>query len=1102
MFIRSAVLIAVAGESFAFAGAIDFSRDIQPILSENCYHCHGPDAKARKAELRLDQKEGAMRVQDGVAVVKPGDSKASALIERIFTTDTDDVMPPLKSNRTLTTAQKELLRRWVDEGAKWGEHWAFVAPERPVEPGVADCGLRIADWEKRDAALGAKLRSQQAALEKWPRNPIDRFILDRLLSEGLAPSPEAPPEKLCRRLYLDLTGLPPTPEAVEEFVRECADAQREGARGRGGEGEKDSAVADGPILPLSRSPALALASSRDRAVEKLTDRLLASPRFGERMVWEWLEAARYADTNGYQGDPTRAMWYWRDWAIGAFNANLPFDQFTVEQIAGDLLPQAEEAGKSQAKGGTLAASSLPAERQAQLIATGFHRNHMINGEGGRIAEESRVDYVQDRVETTGTVWLGLTFNCCRCHDHKFDPITQREYYQLAAYFNSIDETGANDARGLANPILSLATPEQQAKFDALKVAEARVNKERAQLEKKLRAEQPAWEKSILTDRAQPAEIEWRTVALGELSSEHGATLTKQEDGSVLVSGTNADTDEFLIVATTNVRGPTAVRLEVLPDDSLAARGPGRAPNGSWVLSELRMQGEGNKVELAAARADFEQPGWPLAAALDGKDATGWGVWPQIGKAHEAIFEIKTSIAVRSSFDFRQELMLEFRLQFRSAHRQHAIGKFRLAITDAPRVLLRAIPENVRAALAVDAAKRDGAQAKTVTDFYLASEPRLVSGNKKAEDAKAQREKAERDTPRTMVMRERAEPRETFILVKGAYNQYAEKVAHGVPAKLPPLPADAPKNRLALARWLVAPENPLTARVAVNRLWQQFFGTGIVKSADNFGLQSDAPSHPELLDWLAVEFRESGWDVKRMVKLIVSSATYRQASAVAPGMAERDPENRLVARGPRHRLPSWMLRDQALAVSGLLVEKIGGPPVKTYQPPGIWEDATFGQIKFAQDHGDALYRRSLYIFWRRIVAPTVFFDVANRQGCAVKTGRTNTPLHALITMNDITFVEAARALAQRTLLGAGDDAARIAMMFRRCTARPPTASESGVLLARVRTLREAYAQDAEAAQRLLAVGESKADASISPAELAAWTGLASLALNLDETVSSE
>ncbi len=784
------------------AEPVDFNRDIQPILSENCYHCHGPDAGARKAELRLDTKEGAYRTKEDITPVKPGDSAHSDAIVRIFSTEKDEVMPPPKSNRKLTEAQKEMLKRWVDEGAKWGEHWAFVAPKRAVVPGISDFGFQISDWEKRDAARGAELRKEQARLETWARNPIDAFVLDRMLREGLAPSPEAAPAKLCRRLYLDLTGLPPTPEEVDAFVAD--------------------------------------------SIGNLADRLLASPRYGERMVWEWLDAARYADTNGYQGDPTRAMWYWRDWAIKAFNDNKPFDQFTIEQLAGDLLPE---------------------PTREQLIATGFHRNHMINGEGGRIPEESRVDYVLDRVETTGMVWMALTFNCCRCHDHKFDQLKQREYYQLSAYFNSIDETGGggNDGQGLAIPTLALGTPEDAAKIESLKTAEAAAKKERDELE--------------------------------------------------------------------------------------------------------------GKPELDAAK-------------------------------------------------------------------------------------------------------------------------------KKYEDAKKAREQAEAAVPRTMVMRERAQPRDTFILVKGAYDKFGDKVGHGTPAFLPPLAADAPANRLALARWLVSPEHPLTARVTVNRLWQQFFGRGLVKTTEDFGVQGEKPTHPELLDWLAVEFRESGWDVKHLVKLIVTSATYAQESVVPPGMAERDPENKLLARGARYRLPSWMLRDQALAVSGLLVEKVGGPPVKVYQPANIWEDATFGQIKFTQDHGEALYRRSLYIFWRRIVAPTLFFDTANRQNCAVKTGRTNTPLHALVTLNDITYVEAARALAERMMKHDANDEARLEFAFRLCTARPPNAVEKQVLVASLTRLRERYAADPEAAKKLIATGESKPDPALPAPELAAFTALGSLLLNLDETLTRE
>ncbi|MEP6668442.1 MAG: PSD1 and planctomycete cytochrome C domain-containing protein [Chthoniobacter sp.] len=1015
------ILIWLAASALGHAansGTVDFNRDIQPILSENCYHCHGPDEHARKAKLRLDRKECAYgKNEDGRSIVAPGKPDDSELISRIFSTDKDEVMPTPKSNRKLTDAQRTLLKKWVEQGAPWAEHWAFIAPKKGEVP-------------KPDPALGTV------------RNVIDAFVLDHLAAEKLQQAPEADKARLLRRVTLDLTGLPPTPQELDAF----------------------------------------LADPSPDAYEKNVDRLLASPRYGERMVWEWLDAARYADTNGYQGDPTRAMWYWRDWVIKALNDNKPFDQFTVEQLAGDLLPE---------------------PTRDQLIATGFHRNHMINGEGGRIPEESRVDYVMDRVETTGTVWMGLTFNCCRCHDHKFDPIKQREYYQLSAYFNSIEETGGNDAGGYAKPIISLATPEQQAKTDAAKLVETEANKERDQLQKDLLKQQTAWEQSIRSDNAKLAEVEWQTLVPSEASSEKGATLTKQPDGSILVSGTNPDTDDFIIIASTALRGPTAVRLEVLPDDSLASSGPGRAPNGSWVMTEFKMLGEGKPVELVPARADFEQPGWPLANALDGKDDTGWGTWPQVGKTHEAIFEMKTPFRPRSSFDFRQDVLMSFRLQFRSKFKQHTIGKFRLSITNSPTVLLRPVPDDVKAAVAIDAAQRNDPQKKVIADFYLASEPRLIDAKKKADEAKAAREKVEREAPRTMVMHDRAQPRETFILVKGAYDKYADKVGFGTPAVLPPLPADAPENRLALARWLVSPEHPLTARVTVNRYWQMFFGRGMVKTTEDFGVQGEKPTHPELFDWLAREFIDSGWDVKHVMRLIVTSATYRQSSIVPPGMAERDPENKLLARGPRFRIPSWMLRDQALAASGLLVDKLGGPPVKVYQPLNIWEDATFGQIKFTQDHGEALYRRSLYIFWRRIVAPTMFFDVANRQQCTVKAGRTNTPLHALVTMNDVTYVEAARALGERMLKqGGSDDSKRLAYGFRLCTSRLPTEKEAALLAASLARFRQQYSTDEEAAKKLIVAGESKPDPNLPAPELAAHTSLAMLLLNLDETLTKE
>ncbi|HEY3898604.1 MAG TPA: DUF1553 domain-containing protein [Chthoniobacter sp.] len=1031
------IAIALSGGSVLGAASdrVDFNRDIQPILSDNCYKCHGPDEHARKAKLRLDRKEGAFgKNEDGRAIVAPGKPDDSELITRVLSTDPDEVMPTPKSNHKLTDAQKDLFKRWVEQGAPWAEHWSFVAPQKAEIP-------------KPDPTVGVV------------RNVIDNFVLDHLTKENLQQAPEADKNRLLRRVTLDLTGLPPTPQEIDAF----------------------------------------LADQAPDAYEKVVDRLLASPRYGERMVWEWLDAARYADTNGYQGDPTRAMWYWRDWVIKALNENMPFDQFTIEQLAGDLLP--DGADTADGRKNTFMASWVQDAKLDQLIATGFHRNHMINGEGGRIPEESRVEYVMDRVETTGTVWMGLTLNCCRCHDHKFDPVKQREYYQLSAYFNSIEESGGNDAGGYAKPIISLASPEQQAKVDAAKAAETAANKERADLEKGLREEQPAWEESLV-DGAKLASVEWHPLVPNELSSEKGATLTQQADGSVLASGSNPETDEFVFGATTSLRNPTAVRLEVLPDDSLASHGPGRAPNGSWVLSEFQMLGEGKPVELVAAHADFEQPGWPLANALDGKDETGWGTWPQVGKPHEAVFEMKTKFKVRSSSDVRDAMLL-FRLQFRSAHKQHVIGKFRISITDSPAVLLRPVPEEVKAAVAVESAKRTDAQKKTISDFYLASDSRLIVAKKKADDAKAARERIERETPRTMVMRDRPEPRDTYILVKGAYDKYADKVEHGTPAFLPPLPPDAPKNRLALARWLVSPEHPLTARVIVNRYWQTFFGRGIVKTTGDFGLQGDKPTHPQLLDWLARDFIDSGWDVKRMMRMIVTSATYRQSSVIPAGMAERDPENKLLARGPRFRIPSWMLRDQALAASGLLVEKLGGPPVKVYQPANIWEDASFGQIKYTQDHGDALYRRSLYIFWRRIVAPTLFFDVANRQQCTVNAGRTNTPLHALVTMNDVTYIEAARALGERMLKQGGDtDAERLRYGFRLCIARFPTEKESTLLTSSLARFRQEYANDEDSAKKLITTGESKPDPNLPPRELAAHTGLALLLLNLDETLTKE
>ncbi len=994
------------GAALLSAGEIDFARDIQPILSENCYHCHGPDAATREGNLRLDTKDGAFREHDGSISIKPGDAASSEVIRRILSDDPDLVMPPPDSNRTVTPAQKDALKRWVNEGAQWAEHWAYISPKRAPLPPLAT-------------------------------HPIDAFILDRLAKEKLTPAPEASKEKLIRRVSLDLTGLPPTLAEIDAF----------------------------------------LADTTPGAYERVVDRLIASPRFGERMVWEWLDAARYADTNGYQGDPTRAMWYWRDWAINAINSNMPFDRFTIEQLAGDLLPN---------------------PTHDQLIATGFHRNHMLNGEGGRIAEETRVENVMDRTETTGTVWLGLTFQCSRCHDHKYDQLSQAEYYQLSAFFNSIDESGANDAGGLAHPIHTFATPEQQNLIDSRKAAELEANRKYNEIESTLRANQTAWETSLPTlPDGQPREIRWQPIAPLEANAEKGTTLTATSDGTLTTTGESPTHDDYLVLYPSEIPGITAFRLEVLTDDSLPHRGPGRAPeNGNFVLSEIILQDYGKNIPLDPLQASFEQQGFPGAHVFDGDPNTGWAIQGGTGQTQTLIFTPHTPPNLGQGHN------LAFRLQF-AYGRQHTLGKFRISATTDHPALLRPMPDSIRQMLAKPDAERTPEEKAEITRHYLATQPELAAATKARDAARSAREQAEAAVSKTMIMRDRKEPRDTFILIKGGYQDHGPKVDHGTPSFLPPLPEGAKKDRLALARWLVSKENPLTARVTVNRYWQQFFGVGLVKTPDDFGVQGDRPSHPELLDWLAVEFMETGWDVKALVRLIVTSSTYRQSSKFTNNIAERDPENRLLSRGPRHRLPSWMLRDQALAVSGLLVEKLGGPPVKGYQPDGVWEDATFGQIRYQQDHGEALHRRSLYTFWRRIVGPTMFFDVANRQICSVKTGLTNTPLHALVTLNDVTYAEASRLLASRMLHEGGNtETDRIRFAFRLCTARHPDQADLEILTRALKLLRSQYQADPPAAAKWLAHGETPLDTTLDTIELAAHAALCSLILNLDETLSKE
>ena len=842
-FTRLLALAALLAAPTLPAAEIDFSRDIQPILAENCYHCHGPDAPHRKAGLRLDQRDAAFAGgKSELAAIVPGKPDASELILRILSHDPEEVMPSPDSNRKLTEAQKDLLRRWVAEGAQWAEHWAFLPPVRPAVPPIAP----------RPSPLA-------------PSNPIDAFVRARLAQEKISPAPAATREELIRRVSLDLNGIPPTPAEIAAFVAD-------------------------------RTP---------DAYEKVVDRLLASPRYGERWAWDWLDVARYADTNGFQGDPERTMWPWRDWVVNALNTNMPFDQFSVEQLAGDLLPNAT---------------------RDQKIASGFHRNAMYNGEGGRIAEETRVENIFDRVETTATVWLGLTFNCTRCHDHKFDPLKQTDYFAFFDVFNQMSETGGASGSSRGGQILPILDLSTDAERDTLKAAQAQLD-----------------------------------------------ALTPAID---------------------------AYELKKFP-----------RPEGKPVSDS------------------------PAAIKLPGN----------LYATHAKVLPARRAVVG----------LLE------------ALPHFRDTEPDPAYVTL--LETSLAAVRARDAA------AANIT--------------------------------KVMVMDQLEKPRETFVLSKGNYEAKTDVRVEGhVPEIFQRYPAagNAPTarmNRLDLARWLVSPENPLAARTTVNRAWQAFFGTGFVKTAEDFGVQSERPSHPELLDWLAAEYVATGWDTKKLHRLIVTSATYRQSSRATAELHERDPENRLLARGPRYRMPSWMIRDQALHAAGLLVEKPGGPSVKPYQPPGIWEEATFGQKNYEQDHGEALYRRSLYVFWRRIVGPTTFFDSGPRQVCTVKVARTNTPLHALVTLNDPAYVEAARVMAQRLLADRSvADATRVDTAFRLATAHLPTPAERQILLSRLAKLRADFTADPTAARDLSAIGEAPRPTALDPVEHAAWTTLCLLVLNLDETLS--
>jgi hypothetical protein len=1199
------------------AEPVAFNRDVRPVLSRHCFKCHGPDDKARKAKMRLDIRAKAIGSgKSGLPTIVPGKPDASELIRRIFATDSSEVMPPPATKNPLSAAQTEVLRRWIAEGAEYQPHWAFAPPRQAPLPKVRQTN--------------------------WPHNAIDYFVLARLEAAGLHPSPPADRYTLVRRLYLDLIGMPPTPEEADAFVNDRT----------------------------------------AHAYERLVDRLLASPHYGERWARRWLDLARYADTNGYEKDRTRSIWPYRDWVIGALNADLHFDQFTIDQIAGDMLP-----------------GPTPSQR----VATGFHRNTMLNEEGGIDPLEFRFYAMTDRVGTTASTWLGLTMGCAQCHTHKFDPISHREYYQFMAFMDNADE-----------PEMPIPQPDIAAR--------------RAELQARIKALE-----DDLPNRVPPeSDLQWHPLPPSQVTIASGATAKTLADGSVLLSGKNPDKDTYTIAIDSDLTGVAAVRLEALTDPSLSRTGPGRTPHGNFVLNEITVTAaprtaseKAQPVKLVGAEADFAQTGFLAGHAIDGNPATGWAIqgpepwnvprsaifrldkpagfpegtrWAirldqqhgtqhtlgrfrlslgqlrsdsrplevrrrehlerkfQEWQRHEAaqavhwtilrpvaatsnmpkltvlddssvlasgdmtksdVYDLKFHTELRGITALRLEVLPHESLPrggpgrifyegpfgdfflseitmsargkpVRFNHASHSfasggnsaanaidgkpetawmidggqgkahaavfnlaeplvdandldarllferyyaagLGRFRISVTNATvgqvsnlpkeaaagqisnsakqkrqvenlphkgNPAARGLPSDIEELLLVPAERRTPEQRQQLLRHFLTVAPELAGARAEIQKLREQMPAY----PTSLVLQERPadDPRPTFVHRRGEFLQPAERVEPDVPAVLPPMPTGAPHNRLTLARWLVDPGNPLVGRVTVNRAWQAFFGRGIVRTTADFGYQGEPPTHPELLDWLAVEFERSGWSIKNMHRLIVTSATYRQSSRVTPELLPKDPENLLLSRGSRFRIEAELIRDAVLKMSGLLASRIGGPSVFPPQPAGVTTDGTFGGMAWNVSQGPDRYRRGLYTFSKRTAPYAMFntFDAPSGEACVARREVSNTPLQALTALNDPVFVEAAQALGRMLAAEPASPEARAAYLFRRCLTRPPSAEELGQIMTFYRNQRCRFEQKELDASVIAGSGAGD------PIERAAWSALARVLLNLDETISKE
>jgi mono/diheme cytochrome c family protein len=1060
------LFLAPAAGRAAAEAPINFHRDIRPILSGACFQCHGPDEKQRKAHLRLDRKDGAFADLGGYFAIVAGKPEESRLLQRITSTEPEERMPPPKSGKKLSPQQIELLRRWIEQGAPWSEHWSFIPPVRPTTLEVRN--------------------------RRWPRNPIDAFILSRLEREGLQPAPEADKVTLLRRLSLDLIGLPPTLAEVDAF----------------------------------------LADQSPDAYDKQVDRLLRSPHYGERWGRHWLDAARYADSDGYEKDKSRQVWAYRDWVINALNHDLPYDRFIIEQLAGDLLPNAS---------------------QGQRVATGFLRNSMINEEGGIDPEQFRMEAMFDRMDAVGKSILGLTIQCAQCHNHKYDPLTQEEYYRLFAFLNNDHEAN-----------IAVYTPEEQQK-------RAEIFRRIHQIEADLQHRYPDWRERMARWEASVKgnQPEWIVLRpdVEEIST-GGQKYLPLADGSFLAQGYAPTKHRVKMEVKTDVQNITAFRLELLTDANLPLGGPGRSIKGTSALTEFEVEaapapltlpsppgggGEGRvrggdppakptKVKIARATADINLPETPLesiyndksgkrrvtgpvAFAIDGKQETAWGTDAGPGRRNQprkAVFNVEKPIT------HPHGTLLTFYLTQNHGgwnsddNQNHNLGRFRLSITTAPGAMADPLPQAVRDILAIPAGNRTPGQTAAVFSYWRTTIPEWRDANAAIEELWRQHPEGSSQ----LVLQARAKPRDTHLLKRGDFLKPDKSVSPGVPAFLHPLPPpltllsppgqggegrvrEASPTRLTFAQWLVDRKSPTTARALVNRVWQSYFGTGLVSTSEDLGSQSEAPSHPELLDWLAVEFMERGWSLKSLHRLIATSATYRQSSKVTPDLYARDPRNRLLARGPRLRVEGEIVRDIALAASGLLDPEIGGPSVYPPAPAFLFAPPTsYGPKIWKEETGVGRYRRALYTFQYRSVPypPLQTFDAPNGDFSCVRRVRSNTPLQALTTLNEPIFMECARALALRTVREGGDtETQRLGYAFRRCLARKPTERESAALLQLLSKQMQQFARSGANAWELAATDPAhppELPHGVTAPQLAAWTAMSRVLLNLDETITKE